>query len=447
MLTLFRRRFHFCQPLGNTKSFYDQMSEALKADKNKGKNKPEDGYKSRYNGRVKKRQWEDYGSEGNPEKRANFNPEDRVKRRKWCLLLGYSGANYYGMQRNPDVKTIEEELLVAMLKRKWITEEGFKLPQQIQFQRAARTDKGVSAARQCVSMKLPENLNAEDINQELPSEIQIFGLKRVTKGFNSKDKCDARTYTYTLPTISFADHGQDVTMEDYRLTTEKLDQVNALLTMFVGTKNYHNFTSRKHYADPSSNRHIISFCCAQPFVDSATKIEFAVLKVKGQSFMLHQIRKMIGLTLAIVRGLADTDLLRKRAFTAEKVDVPMAPGLGLVLDEVHYDRYNTKYGTDGMHDKLEWMAEEEKIQKFFHEHIFPTIVNTEMTDKPMVNWLETLPLHSYEDRTESHVADDECLTGGATDDVGDESLIGVGDSIGHNDPSTNKNLSSAVEVA
>lgn len=132
------------------------MSEALEAVRKVQENektKP-DKYKSRYNGRVKKRQWEDYGSEGNPEKRANFNPEDRVKRRKWCVLLGYSGANYYGMQRNPDVKTIEEELLVAMLKHKWITEEGFKLPQQIQFQRAARTDKGVSAARQCISMKL-----------------------------------------------------------------------------------------------------------------------------------------------------------------------------------------------------------------------------------------------------------------------------------------------------
>lgn len=131
------------------------MSEAIEAAKNNLKNKTkEDRYKPRYNGRAKKRQWEDFGSEGNPEKRANFNPEDRVKRKKFLLLLGYSGANYFGMQRNPGMKTIEEELLVAMLKQKWITEEGFKLPQQLQFQRAARTDKGVSAARQCVSMKL-----------------------------------------------------------------------------------------------------------------------------------------------------------------------------------------------------------------------------------------------------------------------------------------------------
>lgn len=129
------------------------MSDAIEAIQNKVKQAKANRYESRYNGKMKKRQW-DFAAEGNPEKRANFNPEDRIKRKKCCLLLGYSGANYFGMQRNPDMKTIEEELLLAMLKHKWITEESFKQPQMAHFQRAARTDKGVSAARQCVSMKL-----------------------------------------------------------------------------------------------------------------------------------------------------------------------------------------------------------------------------------------------------------------------------------------------------
>lgn len=72
-------------------------------------------YKPRYNGRVKKRQWEDFGSEGNPEKRANFNPEDRVKRKKFCLLLGYSGANYFGMT------------FLNIYFREWMMKESFVL--------------------------------------------------------------------------------------------------------------------------------------------------------------------------------------------------------------------------------------------------------------------------------------------------------------------------------
>lgn len=56
--------------------------------------------------------------------------------------------------RNPGTKTIEEDLLAALLKAGYINEEVFNEPQLISFQRAARTDKGVSAIRQVLSLKL-----------------------------------------------------------------------------------------------------------------------------------------------------------------------------------------------------------------------------------------------------------------------------------------------------
>jgi len=37
-----------------------------------------------------------------------------------------------------------------------------------------------------------------------------------------------------------------------------------------------------------------------------------------------------------------------------QVDVPKAPGLGLMLERVHYDGYNKKYGCDGLHEKVGW---------------------------------------------------------------------------------------------
>ena len=50
--------------------------------------------------------------------------------------------------------TIEEDLLTSLLKAGCITDDVFVSPQTGQFQRAARTDKGVSAARQVVSIKM-----------------------------------------------------------------------------------------------------------------------------------------------------------------------------------------------------------------------------------------------------------------------------------------------------
>lgn len=109
--------------------------------------------KGKYDGRSKKRSWT-FNRRDDDVKRVRTDPEDRVKRRKFLLVVGYAGANYMGMQRNPGVNTIEEELLKAMYKNKLIVEEAFNQPQYIHFQRAARTDKRVSAARQCISLKL-----------------------------------------------------------------------------------------------------------------------------------------------------------------------------------------------------------------------------------------------------------------------------------------------------
>lgn len=49
--------------------------------------------------------------------------------------------------------------------------------------------------------------------------------------------------------------------------------------------------------------------------------------------MIHQIRKMVGLVVAIVRGHTPEDTI-VRAYHREKVDIPRAPALGLLLDSV-----------------------------------------------------------------------------------------------------------------
>lgn len=61
---------------------------------------------------------------------------------------------FFFVLRNPGVRTIEEDLLKALLEAKYISEEDFNNQQNAQFQRSSRTDKGVSAARQVVSLKL-----------------------------------------------------------------------------------------------------------------------------------------------------------------------------------------------------------------------------------------------------------------------------------------------------
>lgn len=81
-----------------------QSEEVLDGDKSQEENtNNKTGWKkkARYDGKWKKRQWvqnnrDRRNNDASDEKRARFNPEDRVKRRKHAMLLAYAGANYYG---------------------------------------------------------------------------------------------------------------------------------------------------------------------------------------------------------------------------------------------------------------------------------------------------------------------------------------------------------------
>ena len=78
----------------------------------------------------------------------------RIKKKKVAVLLSYCGQGYFGMQKNDGYATIEEDLFQAFIKNGIMDDETYKFPQSIQYQRAARTDKGVSAIRQVVSLKM-----------------------------------------------------------------------------------------------------------------------------------------------------------------------------------------------------------------------------------------------------------------------------------------------------
>jgi len=124
-------------------------------------------------------------------------------------------------------------------------------------------------------------------------------------------------------------------------------------------------------------------------------MEWSVITVKGQSFMLHQIRKMIGLAIAVIRGHTSVTTMEE-AWGMDRIDIPRAPGLGLMLDTVHFDKYNQKFKGDGMHEGLDWEAQTEAVEKFKEEFIFSDIMETEIAEKSMMSWMaESLPLHTF----------------------------------------------------
>lgn len=237
---------------------------------------------------------------------------------------------------------------------------------------------------------MPE-LNIPKLNSDLPSDIRIFGLKRVTKTFHARTTAERRTYSYTLPTAALAHHTEAVTLLNYRVDSDRVQMVYDLLQLYKGSKNFHNFTIQKEYFENSSYRLMLRLDVSQPFIRQG--MEMVTIRIDGASFMMHQIRKMIGLILAVVRGATD-DSIFQRVFDANIIDLPTAPGLGLALEQVHYDKYNRLFGN--VHSPLTWDEYEEDINDFREKFIMPTMVRGELELNSMLGWTDSLHRHSYQ---------------------------------------------------
>lgn len=85
---------------------------------------------------------------------------------------------------------------------------------------------------------------------------------------------------------------------------------------------------------------------------------------------------MVGVIIAICRGVAKIDVI-ERSWQHDRLDLPIAPGLGLVLEEVHYDKYNEKFGNDGMHERLDFIELNDQVAEFRTKNILPTIIKVE----------------------------------------------------------------------
>ncbi|QCD80522.1 tRNA pseudouridine synthase A [Vigna unguiculata] len=455
----------------------------------------------------------------------------RYKRRKVAIFFAYCGVGYQGMQKNPGAKTIEGDLEEALYVSGAVPEHDRGVPKRYDWARSARTDKGVSAVGQVVSGRFyidPPGL-VDRLNSNLPSQIRIFGYKRVTGSFNAKKFCDRRRYVYLIPVFALdpschrdretvmaslgstnelvkclecsergrkvvglvgnrkhnleleamdVDTGissnRDVVLdsvitEDVEVSLSKGDdnhlngesgidtkggvivdgtnpetgienvilvqdediplngesvnnsdiieeeqmngedkstggskfyygekereRFNRILNYFVGTHNFHNFTTRTKAQDPAARRYIISFNANTTVVVEG--IEFVKCEVVGQSFMLHQIRKMMGLAVAIMRNCAPESLISKALRQDVNINVPTAPEVGLYLDECFFASYNQKWKDS--HEEVSMKAYEKEAEEFKMKYIYSHISSTEQKEGTVALWLHSLNHRNYPD--------------------------------------------------
>ncbi|XP_027149942.1 tRNA pseudouridine synthase A-like [Coffea eugenioides] len=180
---------------------------------------------------------------------------------------------------------------------------------------------------------------------------------------------------------------------DFCYGEEERERFNRVLQYYQGTHNFHNFTTRTKAEDPAARRYIISFDAKATV--NVEGIEFVKCEVIGQSFMLHQIRKMIGLAVAIMRNIAPESLIETAFRQDVDINVPMAPEVGLYLDECFFSSYNQKWKDS--HEELSMQTYAEEAEDFKMQYIYSHIASTEHKEGVVALWLHSLNYRNYPD--------------------------------------------------
>lgn len=163
----------------------------------------------------------------------------------------------------------------------------------------------------------------------------------------------------------------------YRIGPDRLARVRSALSRFVGSHRYHNYTIEKSYKDPSATRTIRSFVVDEkPIVIKDS--EWLSLKVHGQSFMMHQIRKMVSMVTLLVRCGTHEGRMQD-TFMSERLSIPKAPSLGLLLERPLFDEYNKKLEEFG-HKRIDYGRYEHEIENFKQREIYERIFREEERD-------------------------------------------------------------------
>ncbi|EPR79406.1 Pseudouridine synthase A [Spraguea lophii 42_110] len=336
---------------------------------------------------------------------------------KVALIIGYDGTNYHGLQYSVNVKTIEEVILKNLIKLQAIKKENHDV-RKAGFQRACRTDKGVHAVYNVVVCKIECDIDKIFIplKQELEKKnIFLYKMVKVPKSWVAKNRVDYRIYEYFIPkfilkkkasinleTINNAmniikERNENRTDEEKKAIKHKrefrnkeffdaitfketeidIDRINNLIKNFLGSKDYHNFTINKN--EKGTHRHIME-------ITTEESDDYIKLIIKGQSFLLHQIRKMVGALL--IAYIFENENIFDIAFKKKKINIPKTPSKFLLLKFPSFEFYNKKYTTT--HEPIE-IEETKNIEELIYNRIKDT-KNLETFDE----WLKTVIEYFYE---------------------------------------------------
>jgi tRNA pseudouridine38-40 synthase len=243
------------------------------------------------------------------------------------LTVAYDGSHFHGWQHQPGQATIQGALTAA-----WLELTG----EQAELTGCGRTDAGVHALGQVVSVDTQSLLPAADLeralNALLPAEIIVHSAEEARPGFHAIRDCLGKRYRYTLYDGDKREIFRRATCWQlhHRLDAAAMQRAARSL---VGR---HDFASFQSTGSPreSTVRTITDLTVRRGEGDDA---DFVEVEVAADGFLYNMVRAIVGTLVEVGRGRRPeawpAQVLAQRDRRAAGMT---APALGLCLLRAEY---------------------------------------------------------------------------------------------------------------
>ena len=249
------------------------------------------------------------------------------------LRVAYRGTGFCGSQFQPNKKTIEGELRLALsvLHKEFI---------KIVF--AGRTDAGVHAEGQSISYMsktfIPPAGVRLGINSLLPDDIKVLEVEVVPLTFNARKHAISREYKYSFTQEEVPLFLYDwVSRVSFKIDEEK---IATLLRIIEGT---HNFRAFKNLGskEQSDIKTILSAKIVkndvEHFFKRGSTISIFEVSIIGHSFLYRMVRNLMGAMFEVLKKKQSVENFSEMLNNARRSYVySAAEAKGLSLINVNY---------------------------------------------------------------------------------------------------------------
>jgi len=233
-------------------------------------------------------------------------------------IISYDGSKFYGLQIQPDRKTVIGEIYKALNKLNITTH----------ITHAGRTDRGVHALNQVISFEIPKywdiNKLKNILNKILMPEI-MFKKIETTQNFNPRFDAKKRSYRYILSPFTNPFIDNYITFYKSPL---KINLIQKALNLLKGKHDFEYFAKTgsevDNYTREIYDAYIIKYK------------HFYIIKITGNGFLRGQIRIIVDFLLKINENKLTLKDLELQLNKTKLINKHLAKPNGLYLERIWY---------------------------------------------------------------------------------------------------------------